>query len=142
MIARLYLRSTSQSDALIAGALHIKGAGMFHRSLGSVGEIFFRNQRVFRGVRVLKKKKKKKLPDSPDTSRLIETSATKTGPCYGGVRDGVSSRVCSLAAAAAQKRRLERQQEGRLRPCGPLAYVHSPNAAEKPRRRRRGQSIN
>lgn len=31
---------------------------MFHRSLGSVGEIFFRNQRVFRAVCVLKKKKK------------------------------------------------------------------------------------
>lgn len=60
MIARLHRQSGTQWDSLIAGALHIKGAGMFHRSLGSFGEIFFRNQRVFRAVRAAKKEREGK----------------------------------------------------------------------------------
>lgn len=54
MIARLRRRRRTQSHLLIAGALHIKGAGTFHGGLGSFGEIFFRNQRVFSAAHAVK----------------------------------------------------------------------------------------
>lgn len=54
MIAHLHRRRRTQSYSLIAGALHIKGAGTFHRRLGSFGEVLFRNQRAFRAAHAVK----------------------------------------------------------------------------------------
>lgn len=49
---------------------------MFRRSLGSFGEIFFRNQRVFRAVRAVKKKKKKAPRHEPPNRNIRDKDET------------------------------------------------------------------
>lgn len=123
-----------QSDWLFAGALHIKGiGGCFIAALGWFGEIFFRNQRVFRALcaRFKKKEKEKKEKKKAPRQKLPNRNIRDKDETLLPRSEGWRLLAALLTLSGGRKEGVEHRREGQPRPCGGhLRTFLLPNAAE------------